>query len=80
MQAEAEGVRTLLNRIRKGDVSDPFVPRDIYLKHWAHLSTPEETYEAVRLLTDFDWLREEQLDTGGRPKVQYWINPKAKLK
>ena len=78
MQAESECARALLNRIRKGDVPDPFVPRDVYLKHWAYLSTPEETYHAVRLLTDLDWLQEERLETGGRPKLQYWINPKAK--
>ena len=78
MQAESESARALLQRIRRGDVPDPFVPRNVYLKHWAYLSTPEETYQAVRLLTDLDWLLEEREETGGRPKVQYRTNPKAK--
>lgn len=76
-QAEAEGARALLNRIRRGEVPDPFTPRDVYLKHWACLSKPEEVHEAARLLADLDYLREERQETGGRPKALYWINPKA---
>jgi hypothetical protein len=78
-QAEAENARALLHRIRRGEVPNPFVPRDVYLKHWACLSTPEEVHEAVRLLADLDYLREYRIDTtGGRPKLEYWINPKAR--
>lgn len=77
-QAEAESARALLTRIRRSEVPDPFTPRDVYLKHWAYLSTPEATHEAVRLLCDLDYLREDRIDTGGRPKVEYRINPKAR--
>lgn len=77
-QAEAQSARELLNRIRRGEVPDPFGPRDVYLKHWAFLSNPEETHQAVKLLTDLDYLREERQETGGRPKALYWINPKAR--
>lgn len=78
-QAEAESARALLHRIRRGEVSNPFVPRDVYLKHWAHLSKPEEVHEAVQLLGDLDYLRKEEQFTGGRPKGAIWINPKAKV-
>ncbi len=77
-QAEAEGARALLHRIRRGEVSNPFVPRDVYLKHWVCLSKPEEVHEAVQLLCDLDYLRKEEQFTGGRPKGAIWINPKAK--
>lgn len=77
-QAEAEGARALLNRIRRGEVPDPFTPRDVYLKHWACLSKPEEVHEAARLLADLDYLRKEEQATGGRPKGAIWINPKAR--
>ena len=77
-QAETQSARALLNRIRRGEVPDPFGPRDVYLKHWTFLSNPEETHQAVRLLVDLDYLREERQETGGRPKVLYWINPKAR--
>lgn len=76
-QAEAESARALLNRIRRKEVTSPFVPRDVYLKHWACLSRPEEVHEAVRLLCDLDWLREERQETRGAPKTLYWINPLA---
>ena len=77
-QAEAEGARALLNRIRRGEVPDPFGPRDVYLKHWAYLSDSEDTHKAVRLLCDLDYLREDRIETGGRPKLEYRINPKAR--
>jgi hypothetical protein len=76
-QAEVEGSRALLHRIRRGEVTNPFVPRDVYLRHWACLSKPEEVHEAMRLLTDLDYLRKEEQATGGRPKGAIWINPKA---
>ena len=78
-QAESESARALLNHIRRGDVPDPFSRRDVYLKHWAYLSTPEDTTQAVKLLCDLDWLREERHhETGGAPKTLYRINPRAK--
>lgn len=78
LQAEAESARALLNRIRRNEVPDPFGPRDVYLKHWAYLSKPEEVHEAARLLCDLDCLREDRIDTGGRPKALYSVNPKAR--
>lgn len=77
-QAEAVGARALLQRIKRGEVSNPFTPRDVYLKHWANLSTPEEAHDAVRYLSDLDYLRKEDKATGGRPKAAIWINPKAR--
>lgn len=77
-QAEAESARALLNRIRRGEVPDPFGPRDVYLKHWAYLSNPEDTHLAVRLLCDLDYLREDRIETAGRPRLEYSINPKAR--
>ena len=77
-QSEAESARALLHRIRRGEVPNHFVPRDVYLKHWACLSKPEEVHEAVRLLTDLDYLRKEEQATGGRPRGAIWINPKVR--
>jgi hypothetical protein len=77
-QAGIEGARALLHRIRRGDVPNPFVPRDVYLKHWASLSEPGHVHEAVRLLGDLDYLRKEEQATGGRPKAAIWINPKVR--
>ena len=79
-QAEAESARALLHRIKRGEIANPFVPRDVYLKHWANLSKPEEVHDAVRFLCDLDYLRKEDQPTGGRPKVVIWINPKARAR
>jgi len=86
-QAEAESARALLQRIRRCEITDrdgnvltdKFTPRDVYMKHWAYLATTEATHEAVRVLCDMDYLREVRIaDTGGRPKFEYLINPKAR--
>jgi len=77
-QTEVESARALLNRICRGEIPNPFARREVYLKHWACLSKPHEVHEAVRLLCDLDWLREERRDTGGAPKTLYHINPKAR--
>lgn len=79
-QAEAEGARALLSRILRNEVPDPFKPREVYLKHWAYLSNPEEAHQAIRLLCDLDYLREERQDTGGRPTALYWVNPKVRAR
>lgn len=77
-QAQAEGGRALLRRIKNGEIINPFTPRDVYLKHWANLSNPSQAHEAVRFLADLDYLRIEEHATGGRPKAAIWINPKAR--
>jgi hypothetical protein len=77
-QAEAESARALLTRLKRGEVANPFTPRDVYLKHWANLATPDEAREAVRYLCDLDYLRREEQATGGRPKEAIWINPKVR--
>lgn len=86
--AQAEGARTLLRRIRKGDIADDagkaldvFAARDVYRRGWSHLGTPEAFYEAAKMLCDFDYLREEVAASGpkgGAPKQAYRVNPKAR--
>lgn len=76
-QAEAESARALLQRIKKGEVTNPFIVRDVYRKGWTHLAKSNEVHEAVLLLSNHDYLREESSDTDGRPKTEIWINPKV---
>jgi len=61
-----EGARALLERIRKGEVSDGDSTRSVYRRHWAKLSTPEEVNSACGVLEEFGWLRIEVIKTGGR--------------
>jgi NAD(P)H-nitrite reductase large subunit len=70
-----EGSRTLLNRIRKGDVQDGDSTRSVYRRHWARLSTPEEVSSACSVLEEFGWLRVEVLKTGGRSTSKLHLHP-----
>ena len=78
--SQADGARALLGRIRSKEVPNPFTARDVYLKHWTHLATPEATHKAVRMLCDMDYLRAIESRpgiAGGRPKFEYAVNPKT---
>jgi putative DNA primase/helicase len=70
-----EGARTLLDRIRKGDVSDGNSTRSVYRKHWAKLSTPEEVSSACAVLEEFGWLRIEVAKTSGRSTTKLRVHP-----
>ena len=57
-----------------------FTPRQIAVKGWAGLGTPDAVRKAADLLTDYDWLRRDAVPTGaagGRPSDRYSINPAA---
>lgn len=79
---------TLLSRIKAGKlmdkngvILDTFTPRQVALKHWAGLGTPEAVRKAADVLADYDWLRRDVVQagaTGGRPSEQYTLNPRAR--
>ncbi len=77
MRPDADGARELLRRIRRQEVDSPFRARDVYRNGWSRLSDPEQVHRAVRLLCDFDYLRERSDPTGGRPTNVYTVNPRA---
>lgn len=77
-QARIEPARALLAKIHAGAVANPIELRDVYLKGWSGLSDPKDARRAVELLEDLDYLRAETLQTAGRPKTVYWINPRAR--
>lgn len=76
-----EGARSLLNHIKKGDLSDGFTIRDIYRKGWASLSTVKEASDAVEYLVDLGWIRsvrdEQKSAFDGRLTSRLFINPHA---
>ena len=58
-----------------------FTPRDIYLKGWSGLDTPEAVKAAAEVLEDAGWLRvAEKVSTDplgrGRPSTRYQVNPR----
>jgi putative DNA primase/helicase len=73
--SSARGARILAKKIRDGVISDGFTLRSIYINNWSGLSTRDEAEEAVDVLIDAEWLREQKEQTGGAPKTTYRINP-----
>jgi hypothetical protein len=69
----------LARRIQSGAVTDGFTLRDVYRKHWKHLDNKESTLRAIEGLEAIGWLLIEEVQTGGRPTVRCWINPKVEV-
>ncbi len=84
---ETAGAESLLRKIcgRKLCGTDnvlltSFTPRQVAVKGWTGLGTPELVRAAADLLADYDWLRRETVQaggSGGRPSDKYLINPAA---
>ena len=82
---ETTDAATLLSKIRAGKLADSdgvifasFTPRQIAVKGWAGLGTPDAVRNAAGVLADYDFLRLELVPsgaTGGRPSERYAINP-----
>ena len=73
-----ESARALLKRLQAGEIKltdGAFNGRDVYLKGWSRLSTPDELAAAVKVLEEFGWLRTEQIATRGRPRRLVRVHP-----
>ena len=78
---------TLLSKIKAGKLTDRdgvivdnFTPRQIAVKGWAGLVTPDAVRKAAEVLADYDWLRRDVVSSDdtlgrGRPSERYTINP-----
>lgn len=82
---ETTNAATLLSKIKGGKLADSdgvildsFTPRQVAVKHWAGLATPDAVRKAADVLADYDYLRRDVVQsgvTGGRPSDRYLINP-----
>jgi putative DNA primase/helicase len=82
---ETADAANLLGKIKAGKLTgsdgvllDTFTPRQVALKGWSGLNKPINVRKAAELLSDFDVLRIEPLESsasGGRPSERYSINP-----
>lgn len=75
---QTDAALALLEKLKSGKVSDGFAVRDVYLKGWAHLNTPEAVKQAAVMLCDLGHLRRYDVRpgaSGGRPTATYRINP-----
>ncbi len=74
---DMDAARLLADKITRGEIASRFTLRDVYRNGWSGLATVDAASAAVRVLADFDWLRAEQVDTAGRPRTDYLVNPTA---
>lgn len=82
---ETTDAATLLSKIRAGKLADSdgvilesFTPRQIAVKGWTGLDTPDAVRNAAKVLADYDFLRLQLVPSGasgGRPSERYAINP-----
>lgn len=68
----------ILTKIRNGDLNDRFTARDVKQHHWAGLDDHERVQLGLNLLCDHGWVVSIDLETGGRPKTEYAINPRGR--
>lgn len=72
--------KALLEKIRDGKVKDGFRVRDVYLKGWSKLNTPDDVLYAAEMLVDLGYLISEQQvpgETGGRPTIRFNFNKES---
>lgn len=75
-----EGARTIVKRIKKGDLETVFSPRIVQRKGWSGLTDLRAVNDAIDVLEEHGWVavREEPAGPrGGRPKTLCTINPRA---
>jgi putative DNA primase/helicase len=75
--AEVEGAATLLQKLNRGDLQSPFTVRQVYRNHWSRLTNRAEVEGACSILYEHGYIRAEKARGGGRPTVEYTLNPKA---
>jgi putative DNA primase/helicase len=72
-----DAAKALVTKIRSRSLSNGFSRHDIVRKEWSRLTDHNEVQNALDLLVDLDWLSCATLQTGGRPKTIYQINPRV---
>jgi len=74
----AAALSALAAKLTAREVPNPFRARDVARCGWTALPDAEAVTEAAGRLEQLGWLRAEPVpasDTGGRPTVQYHVNP-----
>lgn len=67
--------KALAQRITKGDVRDGFALWNVYRNGWAGLDKAAAEL-AAELLIELGWLKQAEVETAGRRKTIYRVNPK----
>jgi putative DNA primase/helicase len=79
---QLRAARELAGKIKKRKIGANgfFSCRDVYLKGWSGLDTPEAVKLAAEVLEDAHWVRDASVESGplgGRPSNRYAVNPRV---
>jgi len=81
LSPERRAAGELARHIKRGVFTETFATRDVYLKGWSGLDTPDKARSALGVLEDAAWVHKvevRQSPVGGRPSETWMINPKVK--
>jgi putative DNA primase/helicase len=65
-------------KIKAGKLGTRFTARDVYIRRWSGLATPDLAHAAIGELTEAGWIRPAPVlpgRQGGRPTEEYIVNP-----
>jgi putative DNA primase/helicase len=71
--------KLLLEKIKIGKLKNPFVIRDVKQAQWHGLTIEGSVESALKILVEYGYLRIKSSPTGGKPKVEYFVNPAIKI-
>jgi putative DNA primase/helicase len=79
---QIRAAQVLAEKLKKRHIAPDglFSCRQVYLKGWSGLDTPELARMAVEVLLDAGWVREVDSESGplgGRPSARYQVNPRV---
>ena len=72
---DGTSAQALVGRLLKGELTSGFTLRSVYTKGWRDLSDQKKVKLGLDQLVELGWLRERDVATGGRGKVESDINP-----
>lgn len=72
---DGTSMQALASKLVDGKLASGFTARSVYTKGWRALSDQRKVQEAIDQLLELNWLKERSVETGGRGKIEYDINP-----
>jgi putative DNA primase/helicase len=75
---DIDAARTIINKLQKSRLSNPFTARDVYRNNWTGLDSKQKAQSAIDLLVEYNHLIVENIETGGRPTAFYHWNSGVK--
>ncbi|MDT7535380.1 YfjI family protein [Sphingobium sp. SA2] len=80
LNAASDNARRIMREVNRGALPLALTARDIMRRNWAGLSDKASVMAALEMLEDHHQVRRDDLPAGpkgGRPSVQWVVNPKA---